>query len=135
MQPKNFLWQGLRFVPDDLQLTQTVRVEDIRIEAYIGVHGHEKNRRQSLIIAATVEVIPPQHDEITETIDYNMIVDHSRTLADEGISLIETFANKLAYALMSQPYARSAEVYVIKPGALSNGTASCTATLVRNISC
>lgn len=118
-------------MPERLELRQTVRVEDIRIEAFIGVHGHEKNRRQSLIVGAKLDIVPPQHDAIAETIDYNTVVNHCRALADEGIALIEIFATRLAQALMDAPRVLGAEVVVVKPGALPNGTASATASLTR----
>lgn len=115
-----------------IQFRQTVRVDDIRIEAFIGVHGHEKNRRQSLIVDVRLDIRPPGQDSITETIDYNIIVDLCRSLADEGIALIEIFARRLAQALIENMRVLRAEVIVTKPGALPNGTAGTSATLTRN---
>ena len=116
---------------DDLLTRQCVSVDDIRIEAFIGIHGHEKNRRQSLIIGARLDIVPPKQDAIAETIDYNAIVEHCRALADEGISLIETFATRLARALIADPRVLRAAVTVTKPGALPNGTASTNVVLAQ----
>jgi dihydroneopterin aldolase len=33
-----------------------VGVDDIRIEAFIGIHAHEKERRQSLIVSAELTI-------------------------------------------------------------------------------
>ncbi|MEP6869049.1 MAG: dihydroneopterin aldolase [Novosphingobium sp.] len=110
---------------------QTVCVDDIRIEAFIGVHGHEKNRRQSLIVAVELEIDPPRTDRITETVDYNRITEACRELADQGIALIESFATSLGETLMADARIIRASIHVTKPGALPNGIARTTAELVR----
>jgi 7,8-dihydroneopterin aldolase/epimerase/oxygenase len=110
-------------------LRQTVVVEDIRVEAFIGVHGHEKNRRQSLIVGVELEIVRPAHDSIAETIDYNRIVDCCRKLSDRGIGLIETFARQLGEELLADRRVLRAQVSVTKPGALANGVARATASM------
>ncbi|MBC2667882.1 dihydroneopterin aldolase [Novosphingobium piscinae] len=112
-------------------LRQTIAVSDIRVEAFIGVHGHELDRRQSLVIGATLGVVPPDGDTIASTIDYNRVVELSRSLAEQGIGLIETFARRLGEELLAEPRVLQVEVVVVKPGALPNGTARATASLVR----
>ena len=112
-------------------LRQTVSVEDIRIEAFIGVHAHEHDRRQSLIVAVELEIAAPESDTIADTIDYNRIVAECRALADEGIALIETFARRLGETLISDLRVASAMVSVTKPGALPNGLASASALIIR----
>ena len=114
-------------------IRQTVAVDDIRVEAFIGVHGHEKNRRQSLIVAVELEILAPDRDTIADAVDYNRIVDACRALADEGIGLIETFARKLGEELLADRRVLRAEVSIAKPGALPNGVARATATLVRSL--
>ena len=115
-----------------LVLRQTVVVEDIRVEAYIGVHGHEKDRRQSLILAVELEIVAPGHDSIADTIDYNRIVDSCRKLSERGIGLIETFARQLGEELLADRRVLRAQVSVTKPGALPNGVARATAILVQS---
>jgi dihydroneopterin aldolase len=111
---------------------QTVVVEDIRVEAFIGVHGHEKDRRQSLIVGVELEIVSPGSDSVGETIDYNRIVDCCRKLSDRGIGLIETFARQLGEELFTDRRVLRAQVSVTKPGALPNGVARATASLVRS---
>lgn len=110
---------------------QTVCVDDIRIEAFIGVHGHEKHRRQSLIVAVELELDPPMADTLASTIDYNRIAEACRELADQGISLIEVFASRLAYMLVADQRVQRASISITKPGALPNGIARATAELIR----
>jgi dihydroneopterin aldolase len=59
------------------------------------------------------------------------VVAAARTLADEGIALIETFSRRLAEVLMSDPRVVKARVLVTKPGALPNGVARASVVLAR----
>lgn len=119
---------------DPVVIQQKICVDDIRVEAFIGVHGHEKNRRQSLIVAVELEIASPAGDAIADTIDYNQVIAECRILADEGIGLIETFARLLGEALMTDRRVLRADISVAKPGALPNGVARARATLARRTS-
>lgn len=113
-------------------VSQSVSVDDIRVEALIGVHAHERLHRQSLNISVTLIIDPPLSDDLTATVDYNLIVDECRALADEGISLIETFVHRLAHKLIGCAGVRRAEVRVEKRGALANGIAGAAIVLERD---
>lgn len=128
----NFVNEAMPFPDRATVIRQTVAVDDIRVEAFIGVHGHEKNRRQSLIVAVQLDIAAPVHDAIADTVDYNKIVDSCRELADRGIGLIETFARLLGRELLADRRVLRAEVSVTKPGALPNGVARTTASLIRS---
>ena len=120
-----------QLAPEAVIARQCVAVDDIRIEAFIGVHGHERDRRQSLIVAVELDIIAPATDGIGDTIDYNRVVEACRVLADEGIALIETFSRRLAEGLMADPRVLKAAVQVTKPGALPNGVARASVLMVR----
>jgi dihydroneopterin aldolase len=108
-----------------------VGVDDIRIEAFIGIHAHEKERRQSLIVSAELTIDAPCGDSIADTIDYNQVVEACRALADDGIALIETFATRLCEDMLKDDRVSRVSVRVTKPGALPNGTAWAETTLSR----
>lgn len=112
-------------------VSQTVSVSDIRVEAYIGVHAHERLHRQLLSISVRLSLVPPDSDDLAETIDYNRVVDECRVLADVGISLIEIFVRRLAEALIGYRGVLRAEVSVEKRGALANGMAGAAVVLAR----
>lgn len=110
-------------------VSQTVSVDDIRVEAFIGVHAHERLHRQSLNISVRLTIDPPLSDDLAATLDYNRIVDECRALADEGIALIETFVHRLAHRLIGYAGVRRSEVRVEKRGALANGMAGAAIVL------
>lgn len=103
---------------------QEVAVRDIRLAADIGVHAHEIGRMQALIVHVGLKIRPMMSDCLADTIDYNAVVAHGSALAGERISLIETFAQRLALSCLEYPNVLEADVVVEKPGALANGRAS-----------
>lgn len=111
---------------------QFVRVENIRVAADIGVHPYEVGRRQTLIVAVTVAISPVKCDELSETIDYNLIVTAARELAEQHTALIEIYARRLALACLDHCKVIYADVRVDKPGALANGLASTQLRLSRD---
>jgi len=102
-------------------MTFEVLIRDLRIGADIGAYAHEVGREQPLTISARLAVLPPVLDLITETIDYNVVVDFALALGRQHIALIETFAWRLAEACLDHPHVVEVEIIVEKPGALANG--------------
>ncbi len=103
-------------------LSAKVFVRGLRIEAEIGVHAHERGRRQPLIIDVELRIAPPAAGwrSIGETINYERVAQHARALAGAGhIALVETFAWRLARACLAEPRVLTARVRVEKPQALA----------------
>lgn len=103
---------------------QQINVDDIRVAAAIGVNAHEIGRRQTLIVAVRLEIAPFDSDDIADTIDYNDVVRHALALGETHLALVETFARRLAERCIDHPAVLCADVTIIKPAALTNGTAS-----------
>jgi dihydroneopterin aldolase len=101
-------------------------VRDLRVQADIGVNADEIGRRQPLIIHAELRARSVDADELKATFDYRELLRHAETLAAERISLIETFARRLAEACLHDPAIIRAEIRIEKPAALSNGVAGVT---------
>ena len=59
-------------------------------------------------------------EHIGDTVNYERIVGHAKTLAAEGhFKLVETFAERLAHACLQDPLAARVRVRVEKPEALA----------------
>ena len=99
----------------------TVFVRGLRLEAEIGVNENEYGRRQPLVIDAEIELTPPERCEhIAETVNYELVVQRAQAIAAAGhVRLIETFAQRLAEALLAEPAARRVRVRIEKPEALA----------------
>lgn len=95
-------------------------VQDMRVEAQVGVQPEELTRRQPLLIDAQIDIASPATDVLGQTVDYRDIVRLAEALAHGGhITLIETFAQRLAQDLLALSDVRSVEVAVRKPQALA----------------
>ncbi|MGH6993815.1 MAG: dihydroneopterin aldolase [Caulobacteraceae bacterium] len=94
-------------------------MRELTVQALIGVHPHEKRRRQPLVVAIEVEVAESVGSGLAGTVDYEVLVAHAERIAGEGhIGLVETFTRRLAQACLEAPRARRVRVRVEKPRAL-----------------
>ncbi len=92
----------------------------LRVEAEIGVHEHEYGRRQPLLIDVELDLAAQSCEHIADTVNYETVTDQARQLAAGGhVKLIETFAERLARALMRDERVTRTRVRVEKPEALA----------------
>ena len=111
----------------------TVFVRGLEVAAGIGVHDHELGRLQRLVIDVSLELTPAAIERLADTINYETVAEAARAIAAEGhVGLVETFADRLALACLSDARVRRCTVRIEKPGALDGATApGCEVTLAR----
>jgi dihydroneopterin aldolase len=112
-----------------------VFVTGLRVEARIGVYGHEQDREQPLIIDAELDVPTAGAEHLVDTVNYETIAQAARDIVAEGhIGLVETFAERLARACLADPRVTRARIRVDKPQALAPQAAGAGVeiTVVRN---
>src|SRR3546814_5040503 len=74
-----------RFLPDDLNIghAYVTRLENYRVEMFLGIHEHELERPQPVLVS--VEMLSlydhPVEDEIREVVDYDFLRLQIETLA------------------------------------------------------
>jgi len=80
--------------------TQHVFVHDLILPALIGVHSHEKNRRQRIRVNLDMEVTDDcvsKKDKISEVVSYEKVIEEVKKLVSNGhINLVETLAEKIS---------------------------------------
>ena len=111
----------------------TVFVRWLEVEAAIGVHDHELGRTQPLVLDVELQLAPRSVRRLEDTYNYEGVGQAARALLAEGhIGLVETFAERLAEALMSDHRIRRCRVAVAKPEALKDARAAgCEVVLSR----
>ncbi|WP_420471851.1 dihydroneopterin aldolase [Brevundimonas sp. FT23042] len=111
----------------------TVFVRGLAVEAGIGVYDHEHGRLQRLVIDVTLELTPAPIERLSDTINYEAVAEAARAIVAEGhIGLVETFAERLALALLEDLRVRRCTVRIDKPGALGGDTVpGCELVLAR----
>ena len=97
-----------------------VFVRGLTVEAQIGVYKHEKGRAQTLVVDVELDVAVTNWNDLSETVNYEIIAAKARRVAAEGHrGLVETFAHHLAEACFEEPKVTRARIRVEKPSALA----------------
>ncbi len=101
------------------QALRHVFVNNLRLDAEIGIHPHEQNVKQPVIISVDLTVTEeaaPVGDQIESVLCYEGIVNIVRRIIDHGhINLVETMAEQIATACLGDERVCSARVRVEKP--------------------
>ena len=98
----------------------TVFVRALSVDAEIGVYDHEHGRKQPLIVDVELTLAPARIEHIADTVNYEAVVARAQELAASGhFKLVETFADRLARALLADPRLTRVRVRVEKPEALA----------------
>lgn len=103
------------------QALRHVFVNNLRLDAEIGIHPHEQNIKQPVIISVDLTVTEeaaPVGDQIESVLCYEGVVNIVRRVIDQGhINLVETMAEQIASACLADDRAQSARVRIEKPTA------------------
>ena len=97
-----------------------IEINQLQVNASIGVYAHEKTKRQPLIITLKLSTTPPKADQIAEAIDYTAIATLIETTAEQQhYELIETLAMTLMQALTQQFGNKQFHLNIQKPHAIA----------------
>lgn len=104
-------------------------VEGLLIQASIGVHPHEHEATQPIIIDVELDMgtmAGPKDDRLHETLDYGVVASKAEEFALEAhVQLVETLAERIAsWALTAHPNVISARIRISKPQALLKAEAA-----------
>lgn len=101
-------------------LMTKVFVTGLKVQAEIGIHRHEIGRVQPLVVDVELDVPTAGAARLADTLNYETILQAARDLAAQGhIELVESFAERLARALLADDRVTQARVRVEKPLALA----------------
>lgn len=105
------------------QALRHVFVNNLRLPAEIGIHPHEQNVKQPVIISVDLTVTEeaaPIGDQIESVLCYEGIVKIAKRVIGQGhINLVETMAEQIASACLGDPRVQSARIRVEKPDAFA----------------
>ncbi|MCB9995700.1 MAG: dihydroneopterin aldolase [Rhodospirillales bacterium] len=94
-------------------------VKNLRLNMFIGVHDHEHDKEQAVIVSVelTVDDNPEwKKDSIDAVLNYESIVSGIKFIAKRGhINLLETYAGYIADFCLKEPQVRDVMVLVEKP--------------------
>ncbi len=104
-------------------------VRGLQIQASIGVHPHEYEATQPVIIDVELDMgdMPsPKDDRLHETLDYGLVAEKAEAIALEAhVQLVETLAARIAdWAISADPRVQACAVRISKPQALLKAEAA-----------
>lgn len=103
--------------------TRRVFVNKLEVMAEIGVHDHEKGRKQPVIVSLDLgvnEEAAPLGDRLDTVLNYEWLVTMTeQTLARGHIQLVETLAEQLAAHCLEDPRVTDVQVRIEKPQAFA----------------
>lgn len=111
----------------------SVFVRGLTVQAGIGIHDHEMNRLQTLVIDVTLTLAPGLVERLGDTVSYEDVAAAARAIVAGGhVGLVETFAQRLALACLDDARVQRCAVRIEKPGALEGVVApGCEVLLAR----
>jgi dihydroneopterin aldolase len=114
----------MSFAPDAARRLRLVFVRGLALQARLGVYPHEKAAPQSVIIGVELavedEAAPASvgADDLRRVVDYERVVQAARAAVSDGHTLlVETLAERIALAALTDPRVVRARVSVEKPDA------------------
>ncbi len=110
------------FAPDAARRLRVVFVRALEVRALLGVHPHEQQAPQRVLIGIELLVeddAAPDgvgRDALARVVDYGTVVEAARRAATCGhVRLAETLAERIALAALADPRVHRARVTVEKP--------------------
>lgn len=106
------------------QALRHVFVRDLMLEAVIGVHRHEKRKRQPIRINVDLTVSEQKsasRDRLADVVDYESVVEGIRGLVALGhVKLVETLAERIAAHCLADKRVLAVRVRVEKLAAVAD---------------
>lgn len=111
------------FEADAVRGLAHVFVRDLKVEATVGVHEHEKRRPQILSVSVdlTVRELPgARADALDQVVCYEDVVRKVQAICEDGhVNLIETLAERIAVSCLEDARVHAVRVRVEKPQAFA----------------
>ncbi|HUS96599.1 MAG TPA: dihydroneopterin aldolase [Hyphomicrobiaceae bacterium] len=102
--------------------SRRVIVDRFELTGSVGIYEHERRARQPLVVSLGLTVFDDydgHSDKIENVYDYDLAIEAIRSSVENGhINLLETLAERIAEACLSDPRVLSADVRIEKPAVL-----------------
>lgn len=111
----------------------SVFLERLKVDAFIGVHAHERGQTQPLLVDVEAVLAPGRMERLSDTLNYETIAARAREIAAvDHVDLVEDYAERLGRTLLLDPRVLEVRVRVRKPRAIEGAEAAgCEASFTR----
>ena len=124
MKKNNFKVLELKLKKNKNTTNRTVLIKDFFVSEIIGIHKHEKNKKQKIIFNIVINVkqntIPDEND-ITSIVDYEKITNKLKNLAKrKNYNFLESLAEDSFKEIFQDNRINSLKIKIEKPDAITN---------------
>ena len=124
MKKNNFKILELKPIKDKSSIKRTVFIKDFIIEEIIGIHEHEKIKKQKIKFNIFIDVeqnAVPNEKDIKSIIDYEKITNKLENLAkSKKYNFLESLAEDSFGEIFDDKRVNSVKIKIEKPDALKN---------------
>ena len=124
MKKNNFKIVELEPIKDKNSVKRTVFIKDLIIQEIIGIHKHEKIKKQKIKFNIVIDVDQdtlPAEDDIKSIIDYEKIINKLENLANKKkYNFIESLVEDSFKEIFEDKRINSVTIKIEKPGAIKN---------------
>ena len=124
MKKNNFKIVELKPTKDKSSITRTVFIKDFIIEEIIGIHEHEKIRKQKIKFNIVIDVdrnTLPNEEDIKSIIDYEKITNKLENLTKKKkYNFLESLAEDSFEEIFKDKRINSVTIKIEKPEAIKN---------------
>ena len=124
MKKNNFKIVELKPINDKSSIKRTVFIKDFVIEEIIGIHKHEKIKKQKIKFNIVLDInqsILPDEKDITSIVDYEKITNKLENLTkSKKYNFLESLAEDSFKEIFEDKRINSVTVKIEKPEAIKN---------------
>ena len=124
MKKNNFKIVELKPTKSKSSIKRTVFIKDFIIEEIIGIHEHEKIKKQKINFNIVIDVdqnVLPDEKDIKSIVDYEKITNNLKNLAkNKKYNFLESLVEDSFKELFEDKRITSAKVKIEKPDAIKN---------------
>jgi len=124
MKKNNFKIVELKPTKDKSKIKRTVFIKDFIIEEIIGIHEHEKIKKQKIKFNIVLDVnqsFVPDEEDIKSIVDYEKITNKLENLTkDKKYNFLESLAEDSFKEIFEDKRISSVKIKIEKPDAIKN---------------
>tara|TARA_B110000438_G_scaffold215303_1_gene207620 strand:- start:756 stop:1184 length:429 start_codon:yes stop_codon:yes gene_type:complete len=124
MRKNNFKIVEIKVKKNKNTITRTVLIKDFLVNEIIGIHKHEKIKKQKIIFNVIIDVNQntlPNDNDLKSIIDYEKITNKLKNLAkNKNYNFLESLAEDSFKKIFEDKRINSVKIKIEKPEAITN---------------
>ena len=124
MKKNNFKVLELKLKKNKNSIKRTVLIKDFTINEIIGIHNHEKTKKQKIVFNIIIDVNQntlPDENDLESVVDYEKITNKLENLAKKkNYNFLESLAEDSFKEILEDTRINSVKIKIEKPNAIRN---------------